>query len=72
LPLANAQADAALTAYRSNTGSLAAVAEANHRAIDTAQERLALEAKTAKLWADLAFLVPMPTAQTEPATGSLQ
>ena len=76
LPLANAQADAALTAYRantgSNTGSLFAVAEANHRAIDIAQERLALEAKTAKLWADLAFLVPMPTAQTEPATGNLQ
>ena len=76
LPLANAQASAALTAYRantgSNTGSLSAVAEANHRAIDTAQERLALEAKTAKLWADLTFLVPMPTAQTEPATGSLQ
>ncbi|MHA6829612.1 TolC family protein [Ralstonia pseudosolanacearum] len=72
LPLANAQADAALTAYRSNTGSLTAVAEANHRAIDTAQERLTLEAKTAKLWADLAFLVPLPTAQTEPATRSTQ
>jgi len=66
LPLANAQADAALTAYRSNTGTLLAVAEANHRAIDTALERLALEAKTAKLWADLAYLIPLPTAQTEP------
>ncbi|CAJ0808668.1 hypothetical protein LMG19083_04749 [Ralstonia psammae] len=72
LPLASAQADAALTAYRANTGTLSAVAEANHRAIDATQERLALEAKTAKLWADLAFLVPMPTAQTETATGSLQ
>ncbi|MDF3883380.1 TolC family protein [Cupriavidus basilensis] len=67
LPLANAQADAALTAYRANTGPLLAVAEANHRAIDTALERLALEAKTAKLWADLNFLIPLPTAQTEPA-----
>jgi outer membrane protein TolC len=72
LPLANAQAEAALTAYRANAGSLSAVAEANHRAIDSVQERLALEAKTAKLWADLAFLVPLPTAQTEPATGSMQ
>jgi outer membrane protein TolC len=72
LLLANAQADAALTAYRANAGSLSAVAEANHRAIDSVQERLALEAKTAKLWADLAFLVPLPTAQTEPATGSMQ
>lgn len=64
LPLANAQADAALTAYRANTGSLLAVAEANHRAIDTALERLALEQRTARIWAELAFLVPMPTAQT--------
>lgn len=68
LPLANAQADAALTAYRANSGSLLAVADANHRAIDTAVERLTLEARTARLWADLTFLVPLPTAQTEPAT----
>ncbi|MGH8784349.1 MAG: TolC family protein [Cupriavidus necator] len=68
LPLATSQAEAALTAYRTNTGSLLAVAEANHRAIDTALERLALEAKTAKLWAELTFLVPLPTAETEPAT----
>ncbi len=67
LPLANAQADAALTAYRANTGTLFAVAEANHRAIDTAVERLTLEARTAKLWADLSYLIPLPTAQTEPA-----
>ncbi|AJW43437.1 MULTISPECIES: TolC family protein [Ralstonia] len=67
LPLASMQAEAALTAYRANTGSLLAVAEADHRAIDTELERLALEAKTAKLWADLTFLVPLPTAQTESA-----
>jgi hypothetical protein len=67
LPLARAQADAALTAYRANAGTLVAVAEANHRAIDTAMDRLLLEAKTAKLWADLNYLVPLPTAQTEAA-----
>lgn len=72
LPIANAQADAALTAYRASTGSLLSVAEANHRAIDTAVERLTLEAKTAKLWADLTFLVPLPTAQTEPASKELK
>lgn len=72
LPLASAQADAALTAYRSNAGTLLAAAEANHRAVDTALERLALEAKTAKLWADLTFLVPLPTAQTEPAAGEFK
>lgn len=68
LPLTNAQADAALIAYRTNTGTLLAVAEANHRAIDAALERLTLEARTAKLWADLAYFVPLPTSQTEPAT----
>ncbi len=67
LPLARAQADAALTAYRANTGTLLAVAEANHRAIDTAMDRLLLEAKTARLWADLNYLVPLPTVQTEAA-----
>ncbi|AVA33848.1 TolC family protein [Cupriavidus metallidurans] len=72
LPLAQAQADAALTAYRANTGTLLAVAEANRRAIDTALERLTLEAKTARLWADLTFLVPRPTAQTEPAAKDLK
>nr|WP_315593778.1 TolC family protein [uncultured Cupriavidus sp.] len=72
LPLANAQADAALTSYRANTGSLLALAEANHRAIDTALERLSLEAKTARLWADLTFLIPLPTAQTEPAAKDLK
>lgn len=72
LPLANAQAEAALTAYRANTGSLLAVAEANHRAIDTALERLALEQRTTRLWAELTFLTPLPTAQTEAATKDLQ
>ncbi|WP_432257338.1 TolC family protein [Cupriavidus sp. TMH.W2] len=72
LPLAREQADAALTAYRANTGSLLAVAEANHRAIDTAMDRLLLEAKTAKLWADLNYLVPLPTAQTEAAVQEAQ
>ncbi|MGO4280110.1 TolC family protein [Cupriavidus sp. RAF20_2] len=67
LPLANAQAEAALTAYRANAGSLLAVAEANHRAIDTALERLALEQRTTKLWAELTFLTPLPTAQTASA-----
>lgn len=72
LPLANAQAEAALTAYRGNVGSLLAVAEANHRAIDIALERLALEQRTTKLWADLTFLTPLPTAQTASATKDLK
>lgn len=72
IPLARAQADAALTAYRANTGSLLAVAEANHRAIDTGLEKLALEQRTAKLWADLTFLAPLPTAQTDSVSKDLK
>lgn len=71
LPLTNAQAEAALTAYRANAGSLQAVADANHRVIDTSLERLSLEQRTTRLWAELTFLMPLPTAQTEPANKDL-
>jgi imidazoleglycerol phosphate dehydratase HisB len=71
LPLTNAQAEAALTAYRANAGSLQAVADANHRVIDTSLERLSLEQRTTRLWAELTFLTPLPTAQTEPANKDL-
>lgn len=64
IPLANAQAEAALTAYRANSGTLLAVAQANHRVIDTSLERLTLEARTAKLWSELAYLIPLPPAQS--------
>jgi hypothetical protein len=51
VPLARAQTEAALTSYRTGSGSLA-----------LALERLKLEASTAQLWAELAFLKPLPTA----------
>lgn len=62
VPLANAQTEAALTAYRGGAGSLTAVAEASRRALNVSLEQLKLEAATARLWAELAFLMPLPTA----------
>lgn len=62
VPLARAQTDAALTAYRAGTGTLASVAEASRKALEIALDRLKLEAATARLWADLAFQIPLPTA----------
>ncbi|TDF63890.1 TolC family protein [Cupriavidus sp. L7L] len=62
LPLAKAQTEAALSAYRAGAGSLTAVAEASRKALDLSLERLKLEAATARLWAELAFLMPLPTA----------
>lgn len=62
VPLAKAQTEAALTAYRTGAGPLTAVADASRRALNISLERLKLEAATARLWADLAFLMPLPTA----------
>ncbi|WP_374105060.1 MULTISPECIES: TolC family protein [Burkholderiaceae] len=62
LPLAKAQTEAALTAYRAGAGSLTAVADASRKALNISLERLKLEAATARLWAELTFLMPLPTA----------
>ncbi|CAG9183822.1 TolC family protein [Cupriavidus respiraculi] len=66
MPLAKAQTEAALTAYRAGAGSLTAVAEASRRALNVSLERLKLEAATARLWAELAFLMPLPAAAQFP------
>lgn len=66
-PLARTQTEAALTSYRAGTGSLAAVAEASRKALNISLDRLKLEATTARLWAELAFLIPLPTA-TQPTS----
>ncbi len=62
VPLARAQTEASLTAYRAGTGTLTAVADASRKALNISLERLKLEAATARLWADLTFLMPLPTA----------
>ncbi|KAA0178774.1 TolC family protein [Cupriavidus gilardii] len=62
MPLASAQTDAALTAYRAGAASLTAVADASRRALNVSLERLKLEAAAARLWAELAFVMPVPVA----------
>ncbi|NUO89203.1 MAG: TolC family protein [Cupriavidus sp.] len=70
LPLAQAQTEAALSAYRTGAGSLAAVAQASRKSLELSLERLRLEAATARLWAELTFLMPLPTAaQAMPSQG---
>jgi outer membrane protein TolC len=58
LPLAAERMQAALAAYRGNTGSLGAVLEARRAGIDTRLEQLRLEMDTARLWARLNYLAP--------------
>lgn len=72
VPLAKAQTEAALTAYRAGAGTLTAVADASRKALNISLERLKLEATTARLWADLAFLMPLPTAALDPSLQGAQ
>ena len=58
LPLTQERTRAALAAYRSATGPLAAVLEARRGEIDIRMERLRLEIDTARLWAQINFLFP--------------
>ncbi len=60
LPLNRQRNEAALSAYRANNGSLAAVLEARRAEIDTRIERLRIEMDIARLWAQLAFLESHP------------
>jgi outer membrane protein TolC len=58
LPLAAQRTQAAMAAYRGNTGTLSAVLEARRAEIDTRMEQLRLEMDTARLWAQLNYLAP--------------
>ena len=58
LPLTSERTRAVATAYRSNTGTLGAVLEARRAEIDTRVERQRLEMDTARLWAQLSYLIP--------------
>lgn len=64
IPLAAERTRAALAAYRGGSGLLLAVLEARRSEIDVRMERLRLEMDTARLWAQLNYLVPAgePTA----------
>ena len=58
VPLAGERTRAALAAYRGGSGPLGSVLEARRMEIDTRMERLRLDMDTARLWAQLNYLVP--------------
>lgn len=58
LPLAGERTQAALAAYRGGAGPLSSVLDARRAEIDTRMERLRLEMESARLWAQLSYLVP--------------
>ncbi|MEO6566256.1 MAG: TolC family protein [Casimicrobiaceae bacterium] len=64
IPLATQRTQAALTAYRGGSGSLAAVLDARRNEIDTRIERVKLEMETARLWAQLNFLIPSDSTRS--------
>ena len=78
LPLATQRSEAALTAYRSGSGSLSAVLEARRQALELHLDRLGIERDIARLWAQLAFVSPPEAAEagtavavgTTPATAA--
>lgn len=58
LSLAGERTKAALAAYRGGTGPLSSVLDARRAEIDARMERLRLEMDSARLWAQLSYLVP--------------
>ena len=62
IPLAVERTRAAVTAYRSGTGTLSSVLEARAAEIETRIDQLTLENETAELWAQLNYLLPAGVA----------
>jgi outer membrane protein TolC len=58
VPLASERTQAALAAYRGNSGPLGGVLEARRAEIETRLDQLRLEMDTARLWAQLNYLAP--------------
>lgn len=59
IPLAVERTRAGLAAYRGGRETLATVLEARRIEIDTRIERLRIEMETARLWAELEYLIPI-------------
>jgi outer membrane protein TolC len=58
IPLAEERTRATIAAYRGSSGTLGAVLDARRSEIDTRMERLRLDMDTARLWAQLNYLIP--------------
>jgi len=58
IPLATERTRAAIAAYRGGAATLGAVLDARRNDIDTRMERLRLEMDSARLWAQLEYLIP--------------
>lgn len=67
LPLAGERTRAALAAYRGSSTPLSSVLDARRNEIDVRMERIRLEMETARLWAQLTYLVPMEQTASAPA-----
>lgn len=64
IPTAQQRTQAAATSYRSGKGDLAAALSARRDEIDVRLQALALEQETARLWAQLHYLIPDSTPTT--------
>ncbi|MFN0315738.1 MAG: TolC family protein [Burkholderiales bacterium] len=69
IPLASERTRAATAAYRGGTGTLKMVLDGRRDEADVRAERLRLEMDTARLWAQLNFLIPAGHLAASPATG---
>lgn len=69
LPAAQLRTKAALTAYQTAKGELMAVLAARREEVEAQIQVLTLEQETARLWAQLNFLIPNPTALAMQRTG---
>ncbi|HEY2928321.1 TolC family protein [Piscinibacter sp.] len=58
IPLATERTRAAIAAYRGGAATLGAVLDARRNDIDTRMERLRIEMDSARLWAQLEYLIP--------------
>ncbi len=63
IPLTQQRTQAALSAYQGATGSLAEVLAARRMEIDMRMEKLRIQMDTARLWAQLEYLIPEEVQQ---------
>lgn len=63
IPLTEQRTQAALDAYRGNTGKLSDVLAARRMELDMRMEKLRIQMDTARLWAQLEYLIPEEVQQ---------